>query len=282
MKKMLTFVAYCLLTLISVYAQKMKAEEVIAKHLESIGGEETRASITSRILVGESKVRIKAGRLGEAGGPAVMASEKDKQLIGMTLGSTNYPYEKLGFDGKNLKVAYLRAGERSTIGSFFLSNPFFFREGLIGGALSTGWTLAGSNIIDARIEYTGLKKLGDQQAHELTYYPKKGAEFSIKLYFDAENFRHVRSEYLRVVGATQGARLEDSARRSDTRYTVIEEFSDFKKESGLTLPHLYKMNLAIRGQGIASNEQEWEIKLIRFAFNQKIPAESFDTEAKQP
>ncbi len=282
MKKRLIFAAMFFLFSIPlvVFAQKMKPEEVLAKHLESIGAEDTRASIKSRVLIGEAKLRVKAGQLGEAGGPAVMASENEKHLIGITLGSTNYPFEKLGFDGKNIKVAYVRAGERSAIGHFFATNSFLFREGLIGGALSSAWALSDNKLRDAKIEYTGLKKVGDQQLHELTYFPKKGSEFSIKLYFDAENFRHVRSEYLRIVGATQGARLEDSARRSDTRYLVVEEFLDFKKESGLMLPHLYKMNLSIRGQGLPSTEQEWQIQLIRFAFNQKIPAESFDTEAK--
>ena len=282
MKKMMILITLCVLSILSatVAAQKMKAEDVLAKHLDSIGEADTRASIKSRVLIGEVKLRIKGGRLGEAGGPAILASEGDKHLIGMTLGSTTYPYEKMGFDGKTLKVAYLRAGERSAIGNFFVSNPLFFREGLIGGTLSSAWALSNSKSREAKIEYNGLKKIGDLQLHEVTYLPKKGAEFSIKLYFDAENFRHVRSEYLRIVGATQGARLEDSARRTDTRYRVIEEFSDFKKESGLTLPHTYKMNLSVFGQGISASEQEWQIQVIRFAFNQNIPPESFDTEVK--
>ena len=125
----------------------------------------------------------------------------------------------------------------------------------------------------------GLKKVNEQSLHEVSFIPKKGSDFTIKLYFD-ESYRHVRSEYTRILSATQGARPEDSARRSDTRYRLTEEFSDFKKESGLTLPHSYKMNLTVFGQGVAANEQEWDIKLIRFAFNQTIPPESYNTEAK--
>lgn len=282
MKRRNLFLTLLFLLLIPVAsaAQKMKPEELIAKHLESIGAEETRASIKSRVLIGEAKLRIKGGRMGEAGGPVVMASENEKHLIGMTFGSTNYPHEKMGFDGKNLKVAFLHAGERSTLGEFFISNSFFFREGLIGGVLSSAWPLVDSKSRGAKIEYNGLKKIGDQQLHEITYLPKKGSEFSIKLYFDAENFHHVRSEYMRILGASQGTRPEDSAHRADTRYRVVEEFSDFKKESGLILPHTYKMNLTVFGQGVSGNEQEWEIKLVRFAFNQTIPPESYNTEAK--
>ena len=209
-----------------------------------------------------------------------MASENEKHLIGMTLGSTNYPHAKIAYDGKLLKAAYLLPGVRSTLGDFFILNPPFFREGLLGGALSTAWALSDRKLRDAKVEYNGLKKINDHQLHELTYIPKKGSDFTIKLYFDAENFRHVRSEYMRILSATQGARPDDSARRSDTRYRLTEEFSDFKKETGLTLPHIYKMNLTVFGQGVAANEQEWEIKLIRFAFNQPIPPESYNTEAK--
>ena len=139
MKKITTFAAVVFLFGFSqtITAQKLKPEELIAKHLESIGAEETRASIKSRVLIGEVKLRIKGGRMGEAGGPVVMASENEKYLIGMTLGSTNYPHEKIGYDGKLLKAAYLLPGVRSTLGDFFISNPLFFREGLLSGALST-------------------------------------------------------------------------------------------------------------------------------------------------
>lgn len=283
MKKMTTLIALCVLSILpaTVAAQKMKVEDVIAKHLESIGAEETRASIKSRVLIGEVKLRVKGGRLGETGGPVVMASEGEKHLIGMTLGSTNYPHEKLGYDGKSLKAAYLLPGVRSTLGDFFISNPLFFREGFLGGALSTAWALSDIKLRGAKVEYKGLKKIDDKELHELNYIPNKGSDFTIKFYLEAETFRHVRSEYTRVLSATQGARPEDSARRSDTRYKLIEEFSDFKKESGLDLPHTYKMNLTVGGQGVSANEQEWQIKLVRFAFNQPIPPESYNTEAKQ-
>ncbi len=279
MKKIFSLVTLWLVLVTPITAQKLFPEEVIIKHLESIGELDTRASITSRVLIGEVKLRVKGGRLGETGGPVVMASEKEKHVIGMTLGSTNYPHEKIGYDGKLLKAAYLLPGVRSTLGDFFISNPIFFREGLIGGALSTAWALSHPKFHEAKIEYNGLKKINDQQLHEILYIPKKGSDFNIKLFFD-ESFRHVRSEYTRILSATQGARPEDSARRTDTRYRLTEEFSDFKKESGLTLPHTYKMNLTVFGQGVSANEQEWEIKLIRFAFNQSIPPETYNTEAK--
>jgi hypothetical protein len=259
-------------------AQKMKPEELIAKHLESIGSPETLASIKSRVLLGEGGIRIKSGQLGQVKGPAVMASENDRSLIGMTFGTQAYPHEKMGFDGRNLTIAWIRPGTRSSLGDFFKTNIFFFREGLIGGVLSSAWPLLDGSVREARLEYGGLKKIGDKQLHEIKYIPRKGTEFSIRLFFDAENFHHVRSEYLRTAMAQMGGRPDDSARQRETRYTVIEEFSDFKKESGLTLPHTYKLQLSINAPGGLS-EQEWTINLIRFAFNQKIPPESFNAEA---
>ena len=87
MKKIFLSAALFLFAAIPVTAQKMNVEELLVKHLESIGEVDTRASITSRVLIGEAKLRVKGGRLGESGGPVVMASEGVKHLIGMTLGS---------------------------------------------------------------------------------------------------------------------------------------------------------------------------------------------------
>lgn len=280
MYKSVTFLVWSFLVTFpfTLSAQKLKPEEVVAKHLEAIGAAETRASIKTHLLIGEALLRVKGGRLGETKGPVVMASEGEKHLIGMTFGSTNYPHEKLGYDGKLFKAAYLLPGVRSTLGDFFISNPIFFREGLLGGVLSTAWALADTKVRGAKLNYKGLKKVNDVELHELEFIPNKGSDFTVKFYFDAD-FRHVRSEYLRILSATQGATPEDSARRGDTRYRLTEEFSDFKKESGLTLPHSYKMNLTVFGQGVAANQQEWEVKLVRFAFNQPIPPESYNTEA---
>ena len=61
---------------------------------------------------------------------------------------------------------------------------------------------------------------------------------------------------------------------TETRYELVEEFSDFKTESGLTLPHTYKIRLS--QQGTATQISEWLMTLVQFNFNQSVDAKDFD------
>lgn len=261
-----------------VVAQKLKAEEVVAKHLESLGTAEARAATRNRIATGASSLTFRQGGNGQAVGTALMASANKKNLIILAFDAPDYPYEKLGFDGSKLTVRPIRPGLRGPFGDFFLTHDVVFKEGLIGGSLSDSWPLLRLTERDAKIEYGGLKKVGDRQVHELKYFPKKGSDLKIKMFFDAETFRHVRTEYDRSVAATMGERPEQSVSNREVRYRVIEEFSDFKQEGGLTLPHTYKLELRV------SNQRnplllDWVVQLNKFEFNQTMADKDFDTEA---
>ena len=59
---------------------------------------------------------------------------------------------------------------------------------------------------------------------------------------------------------------------------MIEEFSLFKPEAGLNLPHIYTIKLSvdtINGTFLA----EWTIKLTNFEFSQKIDPAAFNVSA---
>ena len=60
----------------------------------------------------------------------------------------------------------------------------------------------------------------------------------------------------------------------ETRYYMVEEFSLFKREGDLTLPHIYKITLSVDAQN-GTFLAEWVIKLTQFEFNQKIDPNSF-------
>jgi len=147
----------------------------------------------------------------------------------------------------------------------------------MGGVLSSAWPLFDAKLNDSRIQYGGLKKVAGQQVHELRYYPRKGSESQIKLFFDAATFNHVRTEYLKTVSARAGSNPNLSSQQRETRYELWEDFSDFKKEGGLMLPHSYKVQLTVAGMG-PTFSNEWALTFSRFQFNQNIPAESFNVE----
>src|SRR5947208_5681915 len=82
-------------------AQKLRPEEVVDQHLESIGSAKERAAVTTRIFSGSSQVIFRTPPPGQAVGRAVLASEGIKNLIGMSFPSPVYPREELGFDGNS-------------------------------------------------------------------------------------------------------------------------------------------------------------------------------------
>src|SRR6266576_2921747 len=61
-------------------AQKMTAEQLIARHLDAIGNAKARAATTTRIISGTAQVIFRTTPSGQAVGKAVLASEGNRQL----------------------------------------------------------------------------------------------------------------------------------------------------------------------------------------------------------
>ena len=259
-------------------AQKITPEEVVAKHLDSIGSAAARASVTTRIIAGTSQVIFRTPPPGQAIGKAVLASDGIKSLLGMSFPSPVYPREELGFNGNNFVAAFVTPGVRSVLGSFLMTNDLVFKQGLMGGALSTAWPLLDLSTRAPQLEYAGTRKFGDQTFHELRYLPRGGSDLKIKLFFDQETFQHVRTEYDRVIPAQTGTRSYGNVQERESRYRMVEEFSLFKKEGGLMLPHIYKINLSVDTQN-GTFLADWVIKLTQFDFNQKIDQSAFSISA---
>ena len=258
----------------TVLAQKMKPEEVVAKHLESIGAVETRESINSRIITGTVVVTFREPGTGQLGGRAVIASESSKSMMGLIFENSNYPHEKIGYDGEDVTASYVRPGIRSALGNFFMTYKNMVKQGILGGALTDAWALANLKTNKARVEYGGRKKVGDRQTHEIKYFPRGGLDLRVSLFFDSETFQHIRTEYTRTVPAVMGGTPEASASQRETRYKLVEDFSDFKRAGGLILPHTYKLTLEIRA-ATSSFSADWELALSEFLYNQNLEPGSF-------
>jgi hypothetical protein len=262
---------------VSSYGQKMKAEDVVAKHLDSIGSAELRASLASQISVGDATVNFKSQKYAPLLGRVVLTSAGEKSFLGMRLGSVDYPHEKFSFDGKKVKVAYVRSGVRSVLGNFIFANGGFLEDGLLGGTLMSSWLLH-DKTKKPKLSMQGSKKIDGRDVYVLGYSPKGGSDFDINLYFDKETFHHIRTEYKRVASAGIGTSPDQSSRFLESRIIFTENFSDFKAEGGLTLPHTYSLNYLISGQN-GTTEIEWVFKLNEFAFNQNLSPNTFDADA---
>src|SRR5215475_1082450 len=281
MRKLFTILtAGTLLTILSVAApvshpEKIKAEEVVAKHLESIGPAKARSAVTTRIIAGTSQVIIRTTPLGQAVGKAVLASEGVKSLFGMSFPSPLYPREQLGFNGNTFIAAFSTPGVRSGLGNFLMMHDIIFKQGLMCGTLSSAWPLLDLESHHAQVEYVGTKKIEDRVLHEVKFLPRGNSDLKVTLFFEQETFRHVRTEYERTVSAPMGKVEYTNVQERDARYKMVEEFSLFKPEGELTLPHIYTIKLSIdtvNGTFVA----EWTIKLTQFDFNQKIDQSAFN------
>ena len=265
----------------AIRGQKLSADELIAKHLEAIGAAETRASVTSRIIAGTVVATFREPSTGQVGGRVVLASAGTKNMLAMIFdNSSNYSQEKVGYDGSEVSGSYVRPGTRSALGDFLLTHKTVIKQGLIGGELCQAWPLLDLTGKQAKIETAGTKKIGDRQTYQLKYFPKGGSDLRVSLFFDAETFQHVRTEYTRTVVAQIGSTPETSARQSETRYKLVEDFSDFRKEGGLTLPHSYKILLELSSQR-GSFKAEWDMSLSQFEFNQRIDPTTFDVDDQE-
>ena len=258
---------------------KLKAEDVVAKHLEAIGPQAAREAAQTRIVGGTSRAIFKArSTSGAIDGQVVIASDDNKVVLGMKFDAPNYPGERFGFDGKKFTVGYLTPGVRSPLGNFAQTNSEIFKEGLVGGTLTSAWALLNLSERKAKVEYGGTDKINDRLVHKIKYYPSKGSDLKITLFFDAETFQHVRTQYDRVIGARIGSGgPESSASQQETRYKIVEEFGDYKEEGKLKLPHSYKLQLEINKTGGGSLDR-WEMTLNQFAFDQEIDDRMYNVE----
>jgi hypothetical protein len=267
------------------FKDKVPADELISKHVDAIGPARARAAAGARLAAGTTRVTFRSRGVAQADGSAVLASDGPRSMVTMKFESSQYPYEKIGFDGNKVTAFQLHPGEYSRLGNFIRSTPEVFKEGLLGGTLSSAWPFLGFPDRKFRLEVGGLKKVNNRPAYEVKYITRGGSDLSIVLYFDAETFQHVRSVYRKVLpaqmgraaanGSTAGDHVgESSAQQSSTIYEMTEEFSDFKLEGELTLPHTYK--LKFEQVGASSQTSEWVMTLVMFAFHQQIKSADFD------
>lgn len=260
-----------------VTGQKLNAAEVIAKHLASIGTAEKRASIKSFIAVGDVNVEFITQKNQPASGRIVIASEANKMFVGMSLNATDYPQEKIVFDGSKTAVSLVRAGFRSVLGNFIQSNTALVSQGLLSGTLTTAWALSAMQEHGPKISLAGTRKIDGNEVYALTFNPKGGSDVEVTMFFDGQTFRHVRTEYKRMSSASIGRTIDESARQSETRLKVTEDFSDFKDFQGMTIPHKYKILYTITGAR-GTTEIAWTCNLTEFAINQTLAPGSFQTE----
>lgn len=252
---------------------KMAPAEVVTKHLESIGSAEARSRVHGTMIKGNCSITVREGGTGEAQGQVLLASEGAKNLTKLSFDSEqNVTWFK--FDGSKTTVSQFRPGRHTSLENFFASFEMLTREGLIGGTLSEAWPLLNVQAKNPKLEYSGIKEVGDKKLIALKYSPHKGTDMKITLFFEPDTFRHVRTEYSQTIYSTdqqkipggRGLPAPTETRATPTRIAAVEEFANFKEEQGLNLPHTYKFELSIQSD-VRPALINWIFDLSEFKFN---------------
>ncbi|MDM7994921.1 MAG: hypothetical protein QUT30_04445 [Acidobacteriota bacterium] len=249
--KSVLFVALFCLVLCAGFSEKsfakdpkLKPEELVAKHLESIGSPEALAAIQSRSILGVCAVQRPIGTVpetlpepGKRTDPANFSFASTGDKLGMTMKFYDriYPGEHFAFDGKDSGVQVTSTNNRSLLGNFLNSYSGIMREGLLGGTLSTAWPLLRVKEAQCKLSYK-LANADGVKLHQLEYTPRSRKNLNsivIKLYFDMETFRHVMTEYMLMSGTEVPALI------------VMERFGSFKTVDGVTLPHRYSIEYCV-------------------------------------
>ena len=256
--------------------ESLKAEELVAKHLDSIGTAEVRAAAKTRAVQGTAAYRILVGGGGHAEGTLGLVSE-GRKLRYLVRFQQDYRGENLGFNGEKVAVAFANSNQsRSPFAAFVSTYDEIMRDGLLGGTLSTAWALLDVSGRSPKLTYEGVKKLDGHPVHQLRYISHKHSDIEILLYFDAETFRHVRSLYTFTVGNNVGETITESAHLKQERSQLDERFSDFQTADGLTLPAHWNVQFTRELPNGSTTVTEWDLKAEKVMNNITLDPKNFE------
>ncbi len=262
-------------------------EKLIAAHVQSIAATDLLSSIQTRAFLGKTDVRFLQGMTGSVeGGVASLISAGDKMSIILKYNALEYPQEYFSYDGDEVSVGYIAPGQRSPLADFLFRFNGIMKKGFLGGTLSMAWPLLDMQGDEVALKYQQSKVEG-RDLHQLEWPISILGNVRIRMYFEPETYRHVRTEYdVRITddvsGIGEGSYLgemgsaaEDSTGWSslmgkdivpDSVYKLVEKFDNFKKVSGMVLPHKYALEYSRSGQE-SSYVANWTVTVRQFTFN---------------
>jgi hypothetical protein len=260
----------------SVQAADLKPEDIIARHLDSIGSAEARVA-KSRVEQGTASFRVLVGGAGELTGKSGIVSEGHKLQLLISFPNQPYHGERFICDGQRVSVASSTSQQtRSSFAEFVRTQDAILREGLLTGTLSTAWPLLDLDQRKPKLSYEGLKKIDGRPLHDIQYHPKKSSDLQIHLYFDPETFRHVETVYELSFSPNVGATITESAQQKENRYQITEKFSDFKTTDGLTLPTHYDLQFSRELQDGTTSLWDWNLTFDQVSNNVGLDPRNFE------
>ncbi len=252
-------------------------EQLLAHHLEAIGSSDARSGAKTRVVQGAAAYRIVLGGSGRADGKTGLVSEAHRLRFMMKFTGVGYLGENLVFDGSTIGVSFANTNQsRSPFASFIATQDVILRDGLLGGVLTTGWALLDVADHKPKLTLEGLKKIDGHQLYQVRYVPQKRSDAQILLYFDQENFRHVKTIYSTSVANNVGATITESSKLLPERSILEERFSDFKTVDGLTLPSHWNLQFTRELPNGSTTVSEWDLKEDQITHNMGLDPRNFE------
>jgi hypothetical protein len=255
-------------------AGKLTAEEIIAKHQASVGTPGQIGKAKSRVMVGSSAVTSRGGYVGKLTGPAQLASEGNMIVLAMVFNSNDYPYEKVGYDGKDLTFGrHTRAP--SLLTNFLRTNKVAVKRGLFGGVLNASWPLL-SKQKGVELDYLGEVEEDGQRMHKVKFFSSDIGALTVLLYFDVNDYHHLRTEYkftasgLMTYSPSSTTMTPKSA--APDHFTLTEKFSNFAKAGDLVLPLNYVVEVSSK---TAHESLTWSVNFTEVYYNEALDASAF-------
>ena len=259
-------------------------EELIAAHLKALGvvSGSAAAQIKSIIFTGQADVEFIQGMQGKMNGPVTLVSQGNKMVISMKFSDINYPGERFAYDGKSVNVGTIQPpGVKSPIADFIFRYNKIMKNGLLGGVFSNAWPLLDIKRGKPSFMEVRRTKVEGKELYELEYRPKdRHGDMKIRMFFDPETYRHVRTEYKvttkdDVSTNLPGRNLDPdenlwaiSAQASGEAYYILtEKFGDFRQVAALTLPHSYEIDYDIAGTAQYGFVGKWKIEVQNVGCN---------------
>jgi hypothetical protein len=276
MKKIFLLAAIIVMLGAMTFAQdKMTADDVVAKHLASIGKPEDIAAAKTLIFNGDAALSSALNSSQVLQGQSQFGSQGNMMVWAAVFNSNDHPYDKIAFDGKNQTIA-LPNGKATVLTSFFKAQSAMTKYGIFGGVLSTGWGLYDTKGRKIKLDFGGLVKIEGKELYKLKFSP--GNDFRVALYFETDTFHHVMTEYEYSIEA--GMNSSDPTQASQSKrsnFKMVEKFSDFKTEKNLTYPrdYLIQLDAIDSNSGKGTKSLFWHMTYREVFFNEPFQEGTF-------
>lgn len=214
--------------------QSMTGAEIIQKHLAAVGGKDALGRIKSRVAVGTVK------KESEPDAQMAIMSEAPNRISAMYV-FRDYTWQ-LTYDGAKSIFRPMISKEASLVEKQYRDS---LATGAMFNSISLYNILTESESDNLKFEARGTKKVKNRPAYVVDV--KRGKSQPLRLYFDAETFMWVRTDYGKVSYAKSiGGFTNDVVQHGEDQADIdfFFETSDFKEVDGVKLPFKFEQTVA--------------------------------------